>query len=469
MSRFGVGMMVVLLVFASACGKSSKSSGTNSGLGSSNTTLPTGTNSRAACQSRPPLQASDVGVTPDSITVTVLADVDNAARPGLFKGSWNGVKAWGDYMNAQGGLACRKVIVKTADSHLNGDAAKAAIEQACTNSFALVGTTAVFLADVSPMDNCKDKAGAITGLPDIAELQTEAVQQCSPVSFAALPVTSSCPYSGKGPRTFKVGYTQYDYYLNNVSRDLHGVFAIPKDVPSTIAASMPIFRAENQMGIKSDFEKGMSTLDTQPAYTPIAQAIRQHNSNYGRNGADYAATVLMRKEAAAQGVNDQVKVWDCSLQCYDKRLIREGGSAVEGQYVWLNFLPMEDKGANKELDAFLQYDTQPDGFGMQAWLAGEVFAQAVNDTISSHNNDPNSLTRANLLTAIRNMHDFDAHGFAAPHIDIGNKTASTCLVGMQVKGGKFVRVDPPQPGTFDCDNNKPPLVLTIDPQAEYHG
>jgi hypothetical protein len=67
------------------------------------------------------------------------------------------------------------------------------------------------------------------------------------------------------------------------------------------------------------------------------------------------------------------------------------------------------------------------------------------------------------------LHDFDANGMAAPHIDIGNKTGSVCLVGMQVKGGKFVRIDPVRPGTFDCDNNKPPLVLTIDPLAEYHG
>ena len=44
-----------------------------------------------------------------------------------------------------------------------------------------------------------------------------------------------------------------------------------------------------------------------------------------------------------------------------------------------------------------------------------------------------------------------------PKIDIGDKIGSTCLVGMQVQNGKFVRVDPAEPGTFDCDNNKPPL------------
>ena len=61
-----------------------------------------------------------------------------------------------------------------------------------------------------------------------------------------------------------------------------------------------------------------------------------------------------------------------------------------------------------------------------------------------------------------------------PTIDVGAKIGSTCLVGMQVKDGKFVRVDPSQPGTFDCDIDprrpaEAAVTLTIDPLKEYHG
>jgi hypothetical protein len=235
---------------------------------------------------------------------------------------------------------------------------------------------------------------------------------------------------------------------------------------------MPIIRAENKMGIKSDAEFGESGTAIQTDYTPVAQAMKTDGSTYARNQSDYLATVLMRKEAQVQGVTT-VKVWDCSLQCYDKRLISEGGSAVEGQYVWLNFLPFEDRGANATLDAFLKYDKTPDAFGAQSFIAGMVFAQAVNDAMKSHNNDPNAITRPNLLAAIRAMHTFDAGGMVPP-IDIGRRLPSPCVVGMQVKDGKFVRIDPAQPGTFDCDKNaagvpKPSLTLTVDPAAEYHG
>ena len=460
-------LATALVLLATACGGGSggNSAGGGDGLGGGTTTSAPAANS--ACKTAT-LKSTEVGVSPTTITVTVLADVNNGFRPGLFKGSWDGVKAWGEYMNSQGGLACRKVVVKQADAKLSPTDANNAVAAACGDSIALVGTTALFLNNVAAMESCKDKAGNATGIPDLAELQTEVAQQCSKISFATLPTGSSCPYSGTGPREFHVGYTAFDYYFKKFGANaLHGVFAIPKDVPSTIASTMPLVRAQNKMGISSDAEFGKSGTSIQTDYTEVAQAIKAHKSTFAMNGLDYKGSVLERKEAQVQGV-DTVKVWHCTVQCYDKRLIQEGGNAVAGQYVWLNFLPFEDKGSNPELDAFLKYDKSPDGFGAQAWIAGEIFARAVNDTMKANNDDPNSITRANLLTAIRNMHDFDANGMV-PKIDVGRQIGSTCLVGMQVVDGKFKRIDPAQPGTFDCDGNKPALALTIDPAKEYHG
>src|SRR2546430_15251464 len=49
--------------------------------------------------------ASEIGVTPDTIRIAVIADVDNAARPGLFQGSVNGVRAAAKFINDSGGVA----------------------------------------------------------------------------------------------------------------------------------------------------------------------------------------------------------------------------------------------------------------------------------------------------------------------------------------------------------------------------
>ncbi len=201
----------------------------------------------------------------------------------------------------------------------------------------------------------------------------------------------------------------------------------------------------------------------QSAYTPFVQSIKQHKSTYARVGLDYKGTVFMRKEAQVQGV-DTVKVWDCSVQCYDKRLLTEGGTAVEDQYVWLNDRPIEDKGHNATLDTILEYFPKADGFGALAFVSGLLFAEAVNDIVAS--DGPNALTRAALLESLSNIHEFDAGGYI-PKTDIGNRVGSVCLVGMQVQNGAFVRVQPTEPGKFDCSGTTE--TITMDASKEFKG
>lgn len=460
-TRFGILAMAVALLVA-ACG-SDDGGGTASGDLESNPT--TTVASGADCEGKT-LTSPEVGVTEDQITVTVIADVDNPIRPALFEGAWNGVKAWADYMNANGGLACRDVVVKTADSRLSGEEAKNAVNAACGNSVAMVGTAALFLQDVSGMKGCKDKAGNATGLLDLAVVQTESAQQCSDVSYSMLPTSSACPYTS-GERKVLVSSTQHDYFKQQFpDENLHGVFVIPKDLPSTIATAMPVIRSFNELGIPSDAEFGISGTATQPEYTQVVQAMKNSRSTLAMNVLDYSGTVLMRKEAKAQGV-DTVKVWTCLLQCYDKRLITEGGDAVEGQYLWLNMLPMEDgKGVNPTLDAFLEFTKKPDAFAMQGFVAGMLFTHAVEQAMAANGGDPNSITRTNLLAAVKATNEFDAGGMIPP-TDIAGKTGSVCYIGMQVQDGKFVRVSPTEKGKFDCRGKH--VELNIDPVKEYKG
>ena len=267
-----------------------------------------------------------------------------------------------------------------------------------------------------------------------------------------------------GVRTFRQPTVTENYYFEKYGKDtLHGLFLVPSELPSTISSSTPIFAAEMKLGIAEDAEFGTASATSQSGYTPFVQALKTNHSTYARDGSDYVSNVFLRKEAQVQSVNT-VKVWDCGIQCYDQRLITTGGSAVNDQYVWLPFLPYEDKGKNDELDNFLQYDTKPDGFGTQAWVAGQIFATAVNAVVAK--NGPNGLTRSALLAAIRGMTNFDDNGFIAP-TNIGGQVASKCLVGMQVQEGKFVRVDPVAPGTFDCTGSV--ISVTLDPVAAFKG
>jgi ABC-type branched-subunit amino acid transport system substrate-binding protein len=447
-------LTVALCLAIAACSSSGSGGGS---LGGSATTAKA--NDQCAGKT---LTSSDIGVSPTDITVTVIADIGSPLSPGLFQGSIDGVKAWAASVNAKGGLGCRQVRVVQADSKLNPDETKNAITSACANSLVMLGTTALFLNDMRGAEGCKDKAGVATGIPDLAVLQTEPVEQCSPISFAVIPNGGSCPYTS-GVRTFHAVTPAVQWFKKHVTTDLHGIFVVPNDLPSTITSSTSLFTAIERAGVTQDAEYGVSGIATQSGYTPIVQAIKSHHSTWVMNGADFSGTMKMRKEAAVQGVTG-VKVWACSLQCYAPNFIKQGQAAVEGQYSWLQLLPVEDQGSNAALDTFLQYDKAPDAFGEQAFSAGLLFQQAIEAIVAK--SGPNAITRAAVLAQIRTVHAFDAGGMIVK-TDVAGKTPSNCIAIVQVQNGKWVRVDPLKKGTFDCTEPGGITTISLDPLKAY--
>ena len=99
-------------------------------------------------------EATDVGITADEIKIAVIADVDTPVSPGLFKGSVDTVEGFAKYINKTGGLAGRKLVVETYDSKLSADEARNAVIQACSETFAMVGTAALFLNNVDDQLAC---------------------------------------------------------------------------------------------------------------------------------------------------------------------------------------------------------------------------------------------------------------------------------------------------------------------------
>ena len=168
-----------------------------------------------------------------------------------------------------------------------------------------------------------------------------------------------------------------------------------------------------------------------------------------------------RKEAKLQGLTDPKIIWDCTLQCYDKRLLEQGGADVEGQYVSLLFLPFEDAKSNPMLANFLKFTgpAKADGFGIQAWASGLLFQQAAEAAVKK--GGVNGLTRKALFDELNAIDDFDGDGIIGT-TNIGERTTSPCYVLMQVKSSKFVRVWPKKAGTFDCKaRNRVELELDL--------
>ncbi|HMC71058.1 MAG TPA: hypothetical protein VKJ07_18015 [Mycobacteriales bacterium] len=204
-------VVLALGLIAVGCGKSSKSStGTNNGS--------TTTAAASAAKCTGALQSTEVGVTDKEITIQVMADTGSPLAPGLFQGNVDAVNAFAKYWNANGGVGCRQVKVVNWDSKLSADESKNGLINACANAIAMVGDNSLFNPDVSAMEGCKDKAGAATGVPDLAGLANDIHEQCSKLVFTVQAVSYDCSNGvPTGVQTLKgmTGVTKW--YQDNVS------------------------------------------------------------------------------------------------------------------------------------------------------------------------------------------------------------------------------------------------------------
>ena len=128
-------------------------------------------------------QATEIGVTADEIHIATVADVDNSIAPGLFKGGVDGTTGAVKYINANGGIAGRKVVLDFYDSKLNPNDARNGFINSCQNDYAMVGNATFLIASLDDVTNCKDQAGQATGLPSMPAVATGDIQSCSTVTF----------------------------------------------------------------------------------------------------------------------------------------------------------------------------------------------------------------------------------------------------------------------------------------------
>ena len=402
----------------------------------------------AAAQGSTP-KADDVGITDKEIRLAVVADVDTPVVPGLFQAAVDGMRAWAKVVNKQGGVAGRKVVIDFIDSRLSADEARNAVIKACSDDFAMVGTEALFLNNVDDMEACPDKQGKTTGLPNLPGIALEVAERCSKVAYVFSGETKFCSTIDQHPQTYYPYQGDARYYLKK-NKDLHGVWLVPSDLRSSRNSQITNFQAATELGIKKDSEGfyDMSARAPQSALTPVVQVIKDNSSTFAENGSSFGIMVELRREAKLQGVSS-VKLWACNQGCYDAEFLKEGGADVEGTYSGIPTLPfLTEYKLNPTLKSLVKALGGPEKMnanGINAFVAALLFQQAAEKAVANGG----TLTRQSFLDAISGIHDFDAKGIIGP-MDIGNRQPNPCHVVVQVKNGKWERVFPAKPGTFDC-------------------
>ncbi len=431
---------------SSAPAATSAAAGASAAASTSASAAPTGT-----------VPASDIGITATTIKVGIIADVNNPLVPGLFKDSVNAVDAWAKEVNAAGGLDGRQVSVDFCDGQLNPNATTSCVIKACQNDFALVGTSANALVDLSDLDGCKDATGKATGLANLAAFAF-VPEVCDPDTYGIGGVGSYCATAKQSPSTYQVpvGDTRY---LTAHNPGLHGIWMYDTDDPTFKLTEEPLFQAESNIGIKKDGQ-GFYPLSggvPQSALTPFVQQIKASQSTFVYDDTTTQSMVLLRKEAQLQGVSS-VKVWECNSGCYDPSFAQQGGATVNGTYASLDELPyLSDYKINPNLDKLITDLGGLSNFNNNAlgsYVMALLFQDAVNKVIASGQ----TLDRASLFTVLNTDETaFTANGIIGS-TDISHHVQSSCSVLVQLQNGTWTRVDPTTPGTFDCN---PANVATI--------
>jgi ABC-type branched-subunit amino acid transport system substrate-binding protein len=365
------------------------------------------------------------GVTAKSITVGSISDISSPV-PGLFEGAKIGTEAYFAYVNSQGGVNGRKLILDGMDSAFSTGKIASEVASIAQNDFAIVG-------GFSLLDGSEQPTIDADKLPMVAEALT-------PSLFADPNVYSAVPMVNNGDITGPFEWLKKTYPADAKALGLIGdnatasVIAVEKtdreltqslgydwlysrDASYTETAFLPDIVKMKAAGVKLVFEPTV----TGNLVATIAQEMKQEDLN----------AVLL------SGVNAYEKDFD-------------PGSAGNGTLVYGVYSLYRGEDA-KVVPAVATFDkwvkkvdpsTQLDIYTLDAWVNAQLFVQALKAT-GAHP------TRAGLEAQLDKITSFDASGLMAPQ-NPAKKIPGQCWLLSRYENGKWERVKPDPKSGFVC-------------------
>jgi ABC-type branched-subunit amino acid transport system substrate-binding protein len=185
-------------------------------------------------------------------------------------------------------------------------------------------------------------------------------------------------------------------------------------------------------------QRGMNWVYTQGIdvaafnYGPYVQAMQSKGVQFVQFLGAYQQSVRLAQAMQSAGFKPQVLMYDPSV--YDPGFLSSGGSAVDGAYMFINFLPLNSN--QPEMNLYRQWLQQvspgasPTFFGLFAWAAAKLFVQEALQL-------GGKLTRASLVNAVKGVNNYTGGGAFGPMM-VGAKHPPSCVRYMRVQNGQFV-------------------------------
>lgn len=406
-----VGLVMTSLCACSSTGTSSSSSGSSASV--------------------PASAFSDhTGVTPTSVTIGNVTTL----TAGLFTGSLVGTEAYAAYVNSQGGVDGRKIVVSSADDSFQGQLNKQETATAIQQDFAAVG-------GFSLEDSfSQSEVASHPGFPEVT-VSLNPATQVLPNNFSPLPASDGWP---TGPLL---------YFKQKYPNRITHTATIIANLPSTELAWSNEKRAMEHLGYSVLYDPALPATTTD--FTQ--QVITMKNDGIQllfleQEPQNYASAIF--HDLTQQNFHPIVVLGSPS---YSNQLVANAGGAQATQGAYLEQTAALYLGGDaaqipavSTLAAWVHHVSpgfSPDFFTLEGWLSAELFVQALRHAGS----DP---SRGSLLQALHKITSFSSQGLA-PVSDPAGKVPVTCYLLGQISGGTFQRLDdPPVSGPtqgYRCD------------------
>ncbi len=392
------------------------------------------TSDAASSSSIPPIPASafqdHTGVTPTSVTIGNVT----TQLAGLFTGAVVGTEAYAAYVNSQGGVNGRHIVVSSADDRFQGALNKQEVQSVVQSDFASVGGLSLEDSFSEPL------IAANPGFPDVTASLDPATEKL-PNNFSPTPASNGWP---TGPLL---------YFKQKYPTKIAHTATIIADLPSTELTWDNEKNAMQHLGYSVLYDPALSPTTTD--FT--AQVVAMKNAGVQilfleQEPQNYASAIF--RDLDQQNFHPVVVLGAAS---YSRQLIGNAGGpqAVDGAYL--------EQGASlylgedaAQIPAVTTFNTwvqkvspgfTTDFFTLTGWLCGELFV----DALRKAGADP---SRGSLLQALRKITAFDS-GNLLPVSNPAGKVPITCYLLGQITNGRFQRLDdPPVTGStqgFRCD------------------
>jgi ABC-type branched-subunit amino acid transport system substrate-binding protein len=365
-------------------------------------------------------------VTSTSVTVGQVDDL-SAPLPGLFKGAEDGTKAYFAYVNSQGGVNGRKLVLDAQDSQFQGGVVATATAAQIRNDFALVGGFSLLDGSEKPLID-------LAHVPDVG-FSLDPSMITDPLVYSAIPNPENYYPTGFF-KWFKQNYPQAAKKVGIIWENA---------TASTKSAEDAVETAMKSVGFNIVYDHGVGPFDTNFLPDIITMKSRGVKLFFSLELPDNYAATLMK-----QFQQQNFKPINVEGAAYSNQLLSLAGSAANDVYIEQGYALYlgQDAATVPEVKLFDTWMKKVDSnanFEIESiygWTSAELFTEALR-------NAGNPPTREGLIQALDKVTVFDGGGLV-PNTDPAADIPSSCFLLAQVQNGHIVRVAPTPSSGFYC-------------------